>query len=274
MTGFPLNATLHGSDGRIVVLANGLGTNQHTWRHVIRALSRHVRVVTFDYVGSPDGDLARYHAERYASLHGFVDDAVELLDALELEDVTWVGHSVSGMIGLLAAVAAPDRIGRLVTIAASPRYLDDPATGYAGGYDAATIDGLLAAVSADYHAWVGGFSPVVVGRADCPDSVEEFASYLRRMRPDVAQRMLTTIFTGDYRSVLPRVTQPVCVIQTTADAAVPMAVGRYLAGHLPRGTYRELRAAGHVPQLTAPDELCALLREVLLPGDAQPRAAA
>ena len=149
------------------------------------------------------------------------------------------------MVGLLAAAAAPDRVGRLVLLAASPRYLDDD--GYAG----------------DYHAWAGGFSALAVGRADRPDAVAEFADSLRRMRPDVAHRTLTTILTGDYRAVLPRVEQPVTVVQPRADVAVPTAVGRYLASRLPSATYRELDTVGHVPHLTDPAAVLAVLRDVL-----------
>lgn len=257
-----LRPTITGAGPQTLVLANGLGTNQHTWRHVARAVEPHARVVRFDYVGTPHGDLAAYGPARYETLHDHADDVLELLDALDLRDAAWVGHSVSGMIGVLAAVAAPERIGRLVLVSASPRYLDD-ADGYRGGFDRAAIDRLLAAAGSDYHAWVGGFSPLAIGAAHCPDAVEEFGSYLRRMRPDVALRTLRAVFLSDHRAALPRVTQPVTVVQPRADVAVPTAVGRYLAATIPRAAYVELAAEGHVPQLTAPDELIAALDAAL-----------
>ena len=256
-----------GTGDAVVVLANGVGTHQRTWRHVAADLAGTCRIVRFDYIGTPDADLACYRPERYDTLYGHVDDVVALLDDLELDGATWVGHSVSGVIGLLAAVVAPERIGRLVTVAGSPRYLDDPVSGYVGGFGRDAVDALFAAAAADYHAWAGGFSPLVVGRADAPEAVEEFAAYLRRMRPDVARQTLQAVFLSDHRAVLRRVTQPVTVVQPRADVAVPTAVGRYLAATLPRGTYRELDAEGHLPQLTAPNQLVAVLREVL----AEPR---
>lgn len=259
----PLRATVTGTDGPVLVLGNGFGTHRHTWRHVVSALAGECRIVRFDYAGTPDAELAQYQPERYDTLHGHVDDVVALLDDLDLENVTWVGHSVSGMIGLLVAAAAPERIARLVTVAGSPRYLDDAASGYVGGFSQDTINALLAAAAADYHAWVGGFSPAVIGRADAPDAVAEFASYLRRMRPDIAHQTLRAVFTGDYRAALPHVHQPVTVVQPRADVAVPTAVGRYLAAALPSASYRELEAVGHVPHLTAPSEFVTVLRDVL-----------
>ena len=259
-----LNATVTGltSDAPTIVLANGLGTTQHTWRPVVDALAPSCRVVRFDHVGTPGADLAAYDAARYASLHGYADDAVALLDALDVTDVTWVGHSVGGMIGLLAAAVAPDRIARLVLLSASPRYVDDADAGYVGGFARAEIDALLAAAATDYHAWAGGFSPLAVGRADQPEAIAEFADTLRRMRPDVAHRTLRTILTGDYRATLPHVTQPVTVVQAREDVAVPTAVGRYLAERLPSAAYRELDTAGHVPHLTDPATVLAVFNGV------------
>lgn len=255
-----LNATSTGTGSHTVVLANGLGTTQYTWRHVIDALAPHCRVVGFDHVGTPDADLTHYDADRYATLHAYADDAVALLDEMGVADATWVGHSVGGMIGLLAAAAAPDRIGRLALLSASPRYLD--AVGYHGGFTREAVDALLGAVASDYHSWVGGFSPLAIGRDDRPEAVGEFATSLRRMRPDVAHRTLRTIFLGDYRATLPRVRQPVTVIQPRDDVAVPPEVGRYLAAQLPSAAYRELDATGHVPHLTDPDAVIAVLDEV------------
>lgn len=259
----PLRATVTGTGDSVLVLGNGFGTHQQTWRHVVAALADECRLVRFDYVGTPDADLAHYQPERYDTLHGHVDDVVALLDDLDVRNATWVGHSVSGMIGLLAAAAAPERIARLVTVAASPRYLDDATSGYVGGFSPDAVQALLDGATADYHAWAGGFSPVVVGRAGAPEAVEEFASYVRRMRPDIAQQTLRAVFTGDYRAVLPHVLQPVTVVQPRADAAVPAGVGRYLAATLPSASYHELEAEGHVPHLTAPAELITVLQGVL-----------
>lgn len=245
-----------------MVLANGLGTSQHAWRDVAAAFEGCCRVVRFDYVGTPGAGDPAARPERYDTLHGHVDDVISLLDTLGVSDVIWVGHSVSGIIGLLAAAAAPALIGRAVLVAASPRYLDD-ADGYVGGFSRADIDGLLAAAASDYHAWVGGFSPLVVGRTDCPAVVEEFAACLRAMRPDVAIQTLRSIFLSDHRRVLPQLDLPVVVLQPEADVAVPPEVGRYLAASLPHAELRELRARGHLPHVTACGEFVAVLRQVL-----------
>ena len=62
----------------------------------------------------------------------------------------FVGHSVSAMIGVLAAVAGPDRFAKLVLVGPSPRYIDDGA--YVGGLRADIIE-LLESSESNYLGW-------------------------------------------------------------------------------------------------------------------------
>ncbi|MGW2715567.1 alpha/beta fold hydrolase, partial [Streptomyces sp. NPDC001356] len=133
--------------GRTVVLAHGFGCDQNMWRLTVPALAEDYRVVLFDYVGSGRSDLSAFSENRYGSLHGYARDAVEVCEALDLRDAVFVGHSVSAMIGVLAAEAAPERIGALVMVAPSPRYIDDD--GYRGGFSAQDIDELLASLESN-----------------------------------------------------------------------------------------------------------------------------
>jgi sigma-B regulation protein RsbQ len=253
--------TLLGEGPRTVVFGNGFGTGQSTWGHQVAALQGRCRLVRFDYLGAPDADPAGYSPERHATLYGHADDVVALLEELDVRDALFVGHSMSAMVGALVAVAAPERVARLVFISGSPRYIDAP--GYRGGFSEADIAGVLASAAADYHAWAGGFSPVVVNNPATPHVVEAFAAFLRRMRPDVARATLAAAFLSDFRELMPRVRQPTLVIQPSADMAVPLEVGRYLAEVLPSATLREISATGHLPHVTAPEQVTALLEELL-----------
>src|SRR3712207_6483729 len=108
-------------DAQPMLFAHGYGCDQHMWRHVAPAFEDRYRVVLFDHVGAGGSDVSAYDPERYASLGGYADDVLELCRALELEDVVFVGHSVSAMIGVLAAGTEPDRFSRLVLVGPSPR---------------------------------------------------------------------------------------------------------------------------------------------------------
>src|ERR1044072_41853 len=101
-------------DGRTVLLAHGFGCDQNMWRLTVPALADDYRIALFDYVGAGRSDLTAFDEQRYSSLEGYADDVVEVCTALDLHDAVFVRHSVSAMVGVLAARKAPERIGALV----------------------------------------------------------------------------------------------------------------------------------------------------------------
>jgi sigma-B regulation protein RsbQ len=101
-------------------------------RFVAPAFEKDYRVVLFDQVGAGGSDLAAYSRARYDSLQGYAEDVLDLCRALDLRRPIFVGHSVSAMIGVLAALKEPDRFDRLVLVGPSPRYINDGE--YVGGF--------------------------------------------------------------------------------------------------------------------------------------------
>ena len=137
--------------GRVVLLAHGFGCDQHMWRLVAPRLAETFRVVTFDFVGSGRSDRSAWDAQRYSSLDGYAQDVAQLCRELDLREVVFVGHSVSAMIGVLAARLEPQRFAKLVLVTPSPRYIDDG--DYRGGFSRADIDELLESLSDNYLGW-------------------------------------------------------------------------------------------------------------------------
>ena len=249
-------------DGRAwIVLGNGVGTTRATWRHVLPALERVAQVLRYDYAGMVQGDEHQWDPRRYASLHGLADDLLGLLEELDLPPITWIGHSVGAMVGVLAAVAAPQRFARLILLGASPRYVNDGR--YHGGFTEDDVEIIIAAVSEDLHRWVSGFSPDPLGSANLPPHAEAFTSPLQSLRPDIAAQLVNMLFRGDHRGVLPRVAVPVDVVQLQDDAIVPDSVADFLVSPLPKARAFRLDARGPVPHLSAPDRTVALLLELL-----------
>lgn len=247
------DARLVGAGDTTIVLAHGFGTDQTAWRYQAPALAERHRVLLFDHVGVGRSDLSAYSPRRYQSLRSYAIDVLNLLEELALEDVVYVGHSMSGMIGLLAAIEEPRRFRKLVLLGASPRYLDDE--GYVGGFKRADLDGLYDAMQTNYHAWASGFAPIATGNPDKPDLAREFASTLAALRPDIALTAARTIFESDHRKDLPKLTLPTLVLQSQADVAVPIAVGAFLASHIPRAELQILDATGHLPHWSAPEQV-------------------
>lgn len=247
------NVTVSGHGAQIMMFAHGYGCNQTMWRRVAPAFCDSHRVVLFDHVGCGDSDLGAYDPEKYGSLSGYAADVVEILAEMGARETIFVGHSVGAMIGALAAIAAPDRFARLVLVGPSPCYVNDD--GYHGGFEASQIDELLAFLEENPLGWSAHMAPVIVGNRDRPEHAEELRESFCRMDPRIAREFARATFTADNRSDLPRVPVDALVLQCSEDPIAPLEVGRYVHAHLPRSRLVVLKACGHCPNLTAPDEL-------------------
>ncbi|KAI5441813.1 hypothetical protein KIW84_011031, partial [Lathyrus oleraceus] len=118
-----LNARIIGSGTETIVFAHGYGTDQSIWDKITPCFSeKSYKILLFDWAFSAcvkDENL--YDPLKYSSLEAFADDLISLLDEMKLKDVTFVGHSMSGMIGCLASIKRPQLFKRLVLLGASPR---------------------------------------------------------------------------------------------------------------------------------------------------------
>lgn len=253
------NVRVSGHGEQAMVFAHGFGCDQAMWRHVAPAFAATHRVVLFDYVGAGLSDLAAYDPSRYATLQGYASDVLEVIDALELQRVIFVGHSVSATIGMLASLRRPSRFARLVHVGPSPSYLNDPPH-YYGGFDASDIVGLLDMMEKNYNGWAGALAPVIVGEGNAPEHAAELEASFCATDPAIARRFAEATFLSDHRRDVPQVTVPSLIMQCARDAIAPEAVGQWLARHLAHSTYHALDATGHCPHLTHPDETIRVIR--------------
>ena len=189
--------------------------------------------------------------ERYSSLGAYSDDLICLLDEMKIESCVFVGHSVSGMIGLSASTKRPDLFKKVIMLASSPRYINDSSTHYTGGFEEEQVQTLLDNVEHSYEDWVSGFAPLAIEEPN-DDAVRQFTSGLLEVRPDVALATCKTIFLMDLRDMLPDVTVSCVIIQSRTDIAVPLSVGAYLARTVKDSTIDVLPTAGHLPHLSSP----------------------
>jgi sigma-B regulation protein RsbQ len=247
------NVRISGSEsGQAMVFAHGFGCDQHMWRHVGPRFEDDFKVVLFDHVGAGGSDLSAYDPERYTSLSAYADDVLELCRELGLDDVIFVGHSVSSMIGVLAAAEEPDRFAKLVLVGPSPRYIDDD--GYIGGFGEHDIAELLESLESNYLGWSSAMAPVIMGNPDRPELGEELTESFCRTDPTIARQFAQVTFLADNRADLRRVEVPTLVLQCTNDAIAPVAVGEYVTSEMPNARLVLLDATGHCPNLSAPDE--------------------
>jgi sigma-B regulation protein RsbQ len=244
-----------------MVFAHGFGCDQNMWRFVTPAFESDYKVVLFDYLGHGRSDATAYDPSRYISLDGYATDVLQICDELDVQHGIFVGHSVSAMVGALACAREPERFDRLVMIGPSPRYLND--RDYVGGFTRADIDELLEALESNYLGWSQSMAPAIMGRPDRPELGEELANSFCRTDPVIARQFATTTFLGDNRQDLARVPTRTLVLQCASDVIAPDSVGEFVHRHLPHSELVRLRATGHCPNLSAPDETIAAIKAFL-----------
>jgi sigma-B regulation protein RsbQ len=249
--------------GRSIVLAHGFGCDQQMWRMVVPHLEDDFDVICFDHVGAGSSDLSAYDRERYATLDGYAQDVVDLCHELDLHDVVLVGHSVSTMIAVLADIADPDLFSDLVMVGPSAAYVDDPSTGYVGGFSERDIEELLELLDNNYLGWSSAMAPVIAGIPDRPEIGQEVTESFCRTDPDIARQFARVTFTSDNRADLARVSTPSLVLQCTDDVIAPTVVGEYVSDNLADSRLVLLDASGHCPNLSAPEETVAAIKAFL-----------
>jgi sigma-B regulation protein RsbQ len=253
------NVNVSGPEGAPPMLfAHGFGCDQNMWRHVAPAFAGEHRVVLFDHVGAGGAHPAAWDPGRYGSLEGYAEDVLEICAALELEDVVFVGHSVSAMIGVLAAAREPDRFSKLVLVGPSPRYVDDE--GYVGGFAREDIEELLESLDSNFLGWSSAMAPIIVGNPDRPELGEELTNSFCRTDPEIAKHFARVTFLSDNRADLDAVRTPALVLQCADDAIAPQPVGEYVHRRLAGSRLVLMEATGHCPNLSAPAETIAAIR--------------
>ncbi|MEW6491595.1 MAG: alpha/beta hydrolase [Cyanobacteriota bacterium] len=256
------NVQVLGDGPQTIIFAHGFGSDQMAWRHQVATFASDFRIILFDHVGAGKSDFSAYSPRRYSSIYSYADDLLDLCAELKLTKSILVGHSVSGMVSLLAALVEPDCFSQLIFISASPRYLND--VGYYGGFEQSDLDALYEAMSTNYYAWASGFAPIAMATQDKPELAKEFANTLAAIRPDIAQAVSRVIFQSDHRAELPRLKIPTVILQASDDIAVPPEVGQYMANVIPHSKLIKINAKGHLPHLSAPDVVTSAIAECLV----------
>ncbi len=256
------NVRVTGNDaGQPMMFAHGFGCDQHMWRYVTPAFEADYRVVVFDHVGAGRSDHSAYTTDKYSSLAGYAEDVLEICDELALTDVIFVGHSVSSMIGVLAAARQPERFAKLVLVGPSPRYVNDE--GYVGGFTRGDIEELLDSLDSNYLGWAQTMAPAIMGTPERPELGEELTNSFCRTDPEIARHFARVTFLSDNRADLAAVAVPTLVLQCSQDVIAPPSVGEYVHQEIPDSRLVVMAATGHCPNLSAPEETVGAIKAFL-----------
>ncbi|WP_275784722.1 alpha/beta fold hydrolase [Pararhizobium gei] len=252
------NVKIAGKGARAMLFAHGFGCDQNMWRYVAPQFEADFRVLTFDHVGAGGSDLSAYDFDKYSTLEGYASDIVEIGRELGIEDGIFVGHSVSAMMGVLVSLKAPGMFSKLVLIGPSPRYINDG--DYHGGFSQEQVDELLEFLDSNHMGWSQAMAPVIMGNPEQPALSEELTNSFCRTDPEIAKHFARATFTADNRADLDTVTVPSLILQCSEDVIAPVSVGHYLHAKLPDSKLVLLKATGHCPNLSHPQETTEAIR--------------
>lgn len=255
------NVKIIGKGSQVIMFAHGFGADQNSWKGIIPAFIPDFKIILFDYVGSGNSDIGSYNASRYNNLSGYADDVIDICKALDLEDVIFVGHSVSSMVGVLASLKMPSLFKKIVFIGPSPRYINDE--GYYGGMEEPDLEALLEMMDSNYLGWAGNMAPAIVGNADRPEHWENLSASFCATDPNIAKQFARVTFLSDNRKDLPLLKIPSLTIQCRDDILTSETVAKYILKHTPGNKMVLLDSTGHCPHLTDTDNVIKTIKEFI-----------
>lgn len=246
------NVNIHGTGDKVLMLAHGFGCDQRMWRFLTPELSKRYTLVLFDYVGSGNSDLSSFSVERYSSLHGYAQDVVEIIDALKLSNVAFVGHSVSSMIGLIASLERPSQVADLVMVCPSPCFLNDLPE-YEGGFERTDLEELIQLMDKNYIGWADYLAPLVMGANASAQLVGEISGSFCSTDPVVAKTFAKATFFSDHRKLLSQCAVRTLILQAASDALASVEVGEHVSQHIADSELEVIQAEGHCLHMTSPE---------------------
>lgn len=238
--------------GKPIIFAHGYGLDQNMWQHITPAFVENHQIILFDHVGAGGSDIASYDRTKYNSLHGYAADVLEICEVLKLEKPIFIGHSVSSMIGLLAAIQKPDLFEKIILIGPSACYLNRD--GYMGGFNQEDIEGLLTSIDDNYFGWATSMAPALMNNPKNPELASDLAKAFCKVKPEIASHFARVTFLTDNRSHLNKVHIPTLILQATDDLVAPPNAGQFINDNITDSQLIQLKATGHFPSLSAPEE--------------------
>jgi pimeloyl-ACP methyl ester carboxylesterase len=256
-----------GGPGPVVVLIHGVAMNGSLWRDVVGDLRRDYRCVV------PDLPLGAHRlpmrADADLSMHGIAGIIAELMDRLDLRDVTLAMNDWGGP-QLLVSDGRDERIARLVIT--SCEAFDNVPPGLPGRVLglAAAIPGGLNALAQPLRLRLVRRLPIAFGwMAKRPVPDEIMNSWLGRLLTQRGSRrdLLKYIRTADRNALveaaeaLRRFDRPALVAWAAEDRVMPLDHGRRLAELLPQGRLVEIADSYTLIPIDQPAELAGAIRE-------------
>jgi 3-oxoadipate enol-lactonase len=224
-------------DGPWLILAHSLATDLTLWDDQMAALTPHFRVLRFDSRGHGASSAPELPYD-FAMLSA---DALGLMDALDVAKAHFLGISMGGMIAQHLALAAPDRIDRLVLVSTTSGYPPEARTLWQARIAALRENGIEPLVTPTLERWF-----TAAYREAQPETMARIAALIRATPAAGYIGSGLAIAALDTTARLPTLHCPTLVIVGADDAGTPPAMGRKIAEQVAGARFASIDAASHL----------------------------
>ena len=239
-----------------LVLLHGVGSSSESWETQLDALGAAWRVVAWDAPGYGGSDALAAETPVVAD---YAQAVADLLDALALDRVHLLGHSMGALI---AAAFAARRADRLLSLT-----LADPTAGYAAAGDDLRVGRLQERIRVIDEIGPAGMAERQGGRVLSPDApqaaIDKVRAVTSRLRPEGYKQGARMMHSTDIMADARAVSVPAMVMCGSADTVTPEALARTIAAAIPGAAYNSLPGLGHASYVENPDIFDAPLRDFI-----------
>jgi 3-oxoadipate enol-lactonase len=232
-----LHHRIDGDGDRVVVLGGSLGSTLEMWEPQLPALTPRFRVLRYDHPGHGGSPLLEVR-----DVSAISRALIGLLDALELERVSYCGLSLGGAVGMRLALDVPDRIDRLVLCSTSARFSTPEF--WQERADTVRRDGIQAIAEVVLERW---FTPAF-------GDVRRYREMLLSIPVEGYARCCEAVRDWDVRGVLAGVTAPTLAIAGADDPSTPPDDLGAIVAEIPGATLLVLDAARHLTNVERAEE--------------------
>jgi 3-oxoadipate enol-lactonase len=235
-------------DAPVLVLGSSLGTSRTMWQPQLEPLAAHFRVVRYDHLGHGASPVP---AGPY-SIEMLGARLVALLDALNLDAVSYAGVSLGGMVGMWLAAHHPERVRRLALLCTSAHL--PPEQDWHDRARTARTSGTAALAGTVAARW---FTPDFA--AAHPEVVRPAEAGLAATPDEGYAGCCEAIAAMDQRPLLPQITAATLVVAGADDPATPPPHGQLIAESVPGARFEVVPRAAHLANLQRPEVITPLL---------------
>jgi len=240
--------------GTPLLLMHAFPLDRTMFEQQLGALSKTVRVLTFDAPGMGESDAAP------VSIDGIADLAARLLDEHKIHKAIVGGVSMGGYASFAFARRHADRLLGLVLADTKPEADSD---------EAKTARREMAKVAREQGSAeiAKRMTPKLLGATTLqqrPQVVEQVRRMIEKAAPEsIAQWLEALPGRADSTGLLASIQVPTLVIAGEEDAIIPAAGAKLWADEIPRARFVLLPKAGHLPNLETPEAFNQAVEEFL-----------